>query len=358
MKTHPSSRSRLSFTLVEMLAAMAVFSLLMLLIFSILGSAAALSDSTGRRADTSIEARQVLDRIGADINGMLIRPDVDQLYYSGLASSSKSDKMFFYTQQTGFFDSAISTADQSPLSLVGYRINTTDNPSGAPMLERLARGLILDLPSDWADTAQSTTIDAKKSTGALVYLTFPAKTSAANYPAATSGQITTVWGTLEKSIYQIGATYTSATKGDVGTLAGTFDDGFSSYYDPIGPQVFRFEVCFQLANGTYSLNPGYTNSIPTASTGLTNTVAIVVAVAMLDSKSRKLVTTAAKWNSLIKALPNPTVLQLNSSQLMDYAWNNAINTGTFSAQAGIPAAAASHVKVYQRYYYLNTPKAQ
>jgi len=66
-------------------------------------------------------------------------------YYSGTSSAGENDKMFFYSQQTGFFNSSTTTiinyylTNQSPVSLVGYRINTTDNPSGLPSLERLSR---------------------------------------------------------------------------------------------------------------------------------------------------------------------------------------------------------------------------
>jgi len=374
-----ASRSRLSFTLVEMLVAIAVLSLLLLVIFSIVGSSLTLSDSTSRKADTSIEARQILDRIGADIDGMLIRPDVDQFYTNGPASSFENDKMFFYSQQTGFFNSdpagmnGISPTNQSPVSLIGYRISTNDTPSPhPPVLERLARGLTADLGVDPIDQSEDP-LDPNGTTAPLVYLTFPARTSTAtsttasatNFPAAPAGAITSVWGgTTEKATYHIGATYTSPTKGDVGTSAGNFDDGVSPYYDAIGPDVFRFEICFLLQNGTYSLYPGYTNSAPvyssTSSFGLTNTVAIVVAIAILDAKSRKLVP-AASWNKLIAALPNPPATAAGvvaANSLMDTTWNAALNGSTFASSAGIPALAASHIRVYQRYYYLNTPKAQ
>jgi hypothetical protein len=359
--TRKATCSRSSFTLVEMLVTIAVLSLLVLLIFSIVGSSLNLSDSTSREADSSIEGRQILDRIGADIDNMLIRPDVDQFYYS--ATPPENDKMFFYSQQTGFFDSGVTNTCQTPVSLIGYRINTSDNPAGVPMLERLARGLIPDLGADAVGSTgtpphqTAIKMDKNGTTGTLVYLTFPARTSAATDPAATAGAITTVWGATEKTTYGIGAAYTGAN-GDVGT--SPYDNGSSPYYDAVGPDVFRFEVCFLLQNGTstfFSLNPGYTNSAPAYGTSLMNTVAIVVAIAILDSKSRKLVP-AASWNKLITALPDPTTANLTTNALMDAVWNNALNQSTFASGVTIPAVAASHIKVYQRYYYLNTPKAQ
>jgi hypothetical protein len=346
MNARTAFSSRSSFTLVEMLTAIVVLSLLMAMIFSMLESMLKISDSTSRGADSSIEAKQVLDRIGADINAMLIRSDVDQFYYSGDASAYENDKMFFYSQQTGFFDSGVSTNYQSPVSLIGYRINTTD--TGVPVLERLTRGLICDLG---IDPVGGSIMDPNNTTGPLVHLTFPARTSAATFSAATDGMITKVWGSGEASYTGIGQ------YGDVGS--SPFDNGSSPYYGIVGPDVFRFQVCFLLQNGTFSLNPGYINSAP-SSAGIGNTVAIVVAIAVLDSKSRKLVQ-ASKWNNLIAALPNPTATAgvVPANGLMDSVWNSALNSqSTFLTTSGIPVAAASHIKVYQRYYYLNAPKVQ
>jgi len=345
MKSRTAFSSRLSFTLVEMLTSIAVLSLLMILIFSIVGSSLQISDSTTRSADSGIEGKQVLDRIGADIAGMLIRPDVDQFYYSG-TGAGENDKMFFYSQQTGFFNSTSVTSiqAQSPVTFVGYRINTTDNTAGVPMMERLARGLIWDTSTD---SLVSGKIDSSSTTAPFTYLTFGSRTSPITYPALVAGAITTVWGA-------------GATHPDVGS--GTYDNGTSPYYDAIGPQVFRFEVCFQIQNGAnqiFSLYPGYTNSAPVYPASLTNNVAIVVAIATLDSKSRKLVP-AASWNTLIAALPNPTPANLSANPpvLMDSLWNTQLHQSGFAATAGIPAVAASHIKVYQRYYYLNAPKSQ
>jgi len=341
VKARTAFSSRLSFTLIEMVTAIAVLSLLMILVFSILSSTLKVSDSTSRGADSGSEAKLVLDRIGADISAMVIRPDVDQLYYSGTASSAENDKMFFYSQVTGYFPSDSASAAyyatyQSPATLVGYRINTTDNPSGLPVLERLARGLTVGPDNNPNGVG----------TSPLQYLTFAARTSATNYPTATGGSITNQWGNDQGQLFP-----------DVGSAAKNYDDGTSSYYDTVGSQVFRFKVCFQLQNGSYSLYPGYTNCAPVYPASITNTVAIVVAIAAIDSKSRKLIPTAS-WAKMIAALPDPTSQNLATNGLMEGLWNNALNQPTFASTAGIPAIAASYIKVYQRYYYLNVPKAQ
>ena len=304
-----------------MLTAMAVLSLLLLLLFSAVAGVSSVADSSQKTGDIDTEARQVLDRIGLDIAGMLIRPDVDQFYYLD-PSNSTSDKMFFYSHTTGYFASEMDASTNNPVSLVGYRINTTDNPNGQPALERLAQGLMWDEANE-----------------GLQYLTFQPPTSVTAAPTLIGGTITNQWASV------VGPT------GDASPNP--------SYYDAIGGQMFRLGICFQLQNGTFSRYPGFTNSAPVYPGSITNTVAIVVAVAALDSRSRQLVSSGS-WNYLMNtAFPiDATKLTGNPPILMDAQWNGALTNSGFAQAAGIPAVVASHIKVYQRYYYLNVPKAQ
>jgi hypothetical protein len=350
VKPYASLSHRASFTLVEMLVAMVVLTLLILVVVKIVDFSLQLADSTGRSADSGIESNQVLDRIGSDIAGMVIRPDVDQFYYSGTAG--ENDKMFFYSQQTGFFNTNASSyyaTNQSSVSLVGYRINTTDSPSGLPVLERLARGLTTGPDND---------VNGGPYTLPLQYLTFPPATSAANYQTAVAGAITNVWGANESGTWKVHGL--TGANGEVGSAGENYDDGASPYYHVVGNDVFRFEVCFQVqgANGpVYSLYPGYTNCAPVYPASITGTTAIVVAIAVLDAKSRQLVP-AAKWSQLIAALQNPTAAQLTANPpiLMASLWNSELPS--IAATAKIPALAAAHIKIYQRCYYLNAPKNQ
>jgi hypothetical protein len=313
-----------------MLTAMAVLSLLLLLLFSAVAGVSYVADSSQRTGDIDTEARQVLDRIGLDIAGMLIRPDVDQFYYLD-PSNIDSDKMFFYSHATGYFASEVDATTNNPVTLVGYRINTTpnttDNPNGQPVLERLAQGLMWDGASE-----------------GLQYLTFQPPASVTAAPVLLGGTITNQWSTV------------------VGPTGDASPPPSSSYYDAIGRQVFRLGICFQLQNGTFSRFPGFTNSAPVYPGSITNTVAIVVAVAALDSRSRQLISPGG-WAYLTNtAFPiNPQTLAANPPVLMDSQWNTVLNSPSFAQNAiaaGIPAVVASHIKIYQRYYYLNVPKAR
>lgn len=327
--------SRRAFTLVELLTAIAVLGILMVIIGSILGSTSQVADTTGRTSDSAIEARQVLDRIGADINGMLIRPDVDMLFYNGTGN----DAMFFYSQVAGYFDPNVTPpAEQGPLALVGYRINPAGSLGSEPALERLAMGMA------WDNTGDS-------NVPVLPYLSFtprPPTTNTTGPIPNTALAASTLDGTGSGSSNVL----ISKTVGNP-----PYTDGTSSFYDAIGSQVFRLEICYQKTDGTFTLTPA---PRPLTAGTLTSTSAIVVAIAVLDSRSRKLITAPGQWTSLIGALPDPTASDLTGSQpkLMDSIWNTQIQSPAFAAAAGIPAAAAAHIRVYQRIYYLNAPKFQ
>jgi len=324
--------SRQSFTLVEMVTAIAILALLLTLLFGMLDSASRLVDSAEKGGDSAIQAKQVLDRIGLDIAGMVNRPDVDQFYYQ---LPGENDKMFFYSEALGYSSASATTTNS--VSLVGYRIENNPNLTPSqPVLQRLALGLLL------APTAQSTT-------PVMQFLTFPASTQVIpiTYSSATAGAIS-------------GATWTSI----VGTT-GDADNGASpQYYDEISSEVFRMEICFQDQSGKFSMAPPFVNNNPTATTITNSASAIIVAIAVLDNKSRQLISTPAAWTALQKALPDlasPIAVSGTSGQpvLMDSLWNSAL-TAPATIQslkgAGVPASVTAQVRVYQRYYPLTPPK--
>jgi prepilin-type N-terminal cleavage/methylation domain-containing protein len=324
----PPSRAafRRGFTLTEMLVAIGVMLILLAIIFNMMGVAFRLTDTTSRSADSSIAAREVLDRIGKDVTGMLIRPDIDQYYVNAVGN----DKMFFYSYVTGYFTSTASL-QQGPVSLVGYRISTSANASLPPQLERLTQGI------PWTGTG---------SLPALPFLVFPAQTSTTPVAAVATSTIPSVWNVIVND-----------------------PDTAPSFWHTIGSQVFRFEVCYQLRDGSFTqtaptpstpppLSTSTTSPVPPVAGSINDTIGFVVAIAVLDAKSRQIVQ-ASSWPHLIAALPDPTAQNLSASPplLMDSIWNSQINQTTFAQTANIPATAAQEVRVYQRYYPLNPPQA-
>lgn len=317
-----------------MLTAITVLVILMAIIFSMMGLTFRLTDSTTRGGDSSQEALQVLDRIGEDVAGMLIRPDVDQYYFN----TTGNDKMFFYSQTAGYFAGTPAPTQQSPLSLVGYRITSSANPSLPPQLERISQGL------NWTEA------------NALPLLVFtplsPPITPPVN-PILSRPQVAA-----------------GAANGTIPLTWPTQVNGATSFWHVISGQVFRFEVCYQLRDGTYTLQaptPSTPPNLPNNGTqpiapvagDINDTIGLVVAIAVLDAKSRQLIPAPPNptWASLIAALPDPSANDLGSSpaKLMDSTWNSQINSSGFAQTAGIPAMAAAQIRVYQRYYPLNVP---
>jgi hypothetical protein len=314
-----------------MVAAIGVLALLLIIILGIVSSASKVADTAFRNGDTSGEATQILDRIGADVAGMLIRPDVDQDY----RNLPGNDEMFFYSQTPGYFGTAstpVTPTAQSPVSLIGYRISTTANAGLPPVLERIVQGMT------WDGQASG-----------LPFLVFPQATTVTPLAAATAGTIPIAWPTVISD-------------------SDSNPDSSSSYWHTVGGQVFRFEVCYQLRDGSFTLVAPTPSTPPALSTtsppspvpgSINDTTGMVVAIALLDTKSRQIVP-AGSWASLINALADPqkTNLDNNPPQLMDTIWNQKLQTIGFAQSVGIPQTAASQIHVYQRYYSLNAPIAQ
>jgi hypothetical protein len=188
--------------------------------------------------------------------------------------------------------------------LVGYRINS------AFQLERLSRGLTWDgIPAP------------SPSPGSIVFLTY-ASGSATPLAAST-----------------IAGNWASA----VGT-SPNYSDGTGSDYHVIGDQVYRLEVSFLQSSGAIS-------SSVTSYTGLQNVSAIAVAIGMLDTTSRVLISQNAQipaliGNQMIAALPD-SVDGTNTLQ----TWK----ASAFLGSSGIPQTAASQLRIYERLFYLSNP---
>ena len=124
-----------------------------------------------------------------------------------------------------------------------------------------------------------------------------------------------------------------------------------SSYEVIGPQVFRFEYCYLLKNGTLSSTPWYTAS---SVRGMRDVTAIIADIAVIDPKSKVLADNSAQVPP-----PADNITRL-AGQLVDYSsgllpgqllanWRTTIDANTI----GLPRPAISGIRVYERYFYLN-----
>ena len=284
------------FTLVELMVTTAILALLVLFVTSLFNSAATITTLGNKRMDADAQARQLLDRMAIDFAQMVKRDDVDFFAKGTVAPNSVggamsgNDRIAFYSAVPGYYPS---TGSQSPVSLVGYRINAAAG-TALNKMERLGVGLVWNGVS----TADTPVVFLPLTIGPS------ASSPAGNWPQATS----------------------SATSDP-------------THYELIGPQVFRFEYCYVLTDGTRPITP------PSSTSGI---AAIIVDIAMIDPKSNVLIS-----NSQLTAL---------AGQLDDYSagmtpgqllalWQSKLDANT----SALPRPAVSAIRLYERQFYLSPP---
>ena len=330
-----------AFTLVEMMVSLAVLALLMAMISQLLDSAISVSTQGNKHMDADAQARAVFDRMGIDFGQIVKRTDVDyflkDVVTSQAGTPAVNDQMAFYSRVPGYNASSTTSLQQSPVSLVAYRI--TSNPSSQyyNQLERFGYGLAWNGTSATDEpvifSVASTTLAANPVSP------YPPNTISANWPAAT-------WPYLNAS--------------------GTGIDPTYAYEEVIGPDVFRMEYYYILrgqtisvtGNSTASTLPSQLSAVPwytgvsapftnhTSVNGLQDVAAIAVTIAIIDPKSRALVT-----NTQLTTLAG----QMNdfSSSMkpgdLEAQWQAAINaaSGTTLSKLAAPA-----IRLYRRDFYL------
>ena len=220
------------FTLLELLVALAVLSMVVMLLLQTISSTSKASGSTKRHLDMDAEARSIFDRLQDDIDSMVIRQDVDALFLGlpqgGSSVFDHNDQFYFYSQTPGYSGA---TSGLSPVSMVGYAVTN----------QQLAR---LGMAKSWDD---------------LPFLT-------TNLP---------VTGFDPTNLPQC---LGSAT----------------NYWHVIGPSVFRMEIGLMMKGATTNADGSVNNSNSYASLsnpssprhGMANVAGVVVALGLLDSQSR------------------------------------------------------------------------
>lgn len=343
--------SKRAFTLIELLVAMAVVVLLMTGVIAILTSATALSGQSRKHIDADNEARMVFDRMGADFSRMLKRADVDYIFSKTAGGSSTmgaNDTCFFFSEAPSLAGTTTSSL-QNSVALIGYNI------SSGYQLQRLGQGLVLG---------------AAPAPG-MIFLTYSPVTATPPPLPGTAGfaaplASSTLGGTSAgESPYNV---YVGNS-----TDVPPYSSGTSSDYHVLGPDVFRLEFCFLLkpqtaSDGTvlpavYSNQPYDSRSSPgpahvsTYGIGLNDVQAVVVAIAILDGNSRKILSpanlatlTAALTDSDYSSSGAAGNLAKAPPVLMAQTWDGEINPSNFSAplKAVVPAT-----RIYQRTFYLS-----
>ena len=151
------------FTLLELLVAMAVLTLLLLLCSQVLMVAISTWTSGRSQADNFSQARVALDIIARDLETAVLRKDTPAFF------NSSGPMLTFYTRQVGLISS--NASGNRPISRVAY--NVTTDSSGNSVLRRSANGFNFgdDMgysPATWAVLLASPSYDADIGPGVLV----------------------------------------------------------------------------------------------------------------------------------------------------------------------------------------------
>ena len=307
---HNTARRTHGFTLVELLVSVSVLVLLVLLTTQLINSAATVTTLGHKLMDADSQAREVFDRMAVDFAQMVKRSDVD--YYLkkfGIGPFTRqNDQIAFYSTVPGYYPS---TGSRSPVSLVGYRVNSDPNSPAYNKMERLGKGLV------WNGVSTDTPV------------VFLPQTIGVTWPSAIS---------------------TSTPDSD---------------YELIGPQVFRFEYYYLRTDLTLSDTP---SAGPGGANGMRNIAAIVVDLAVIDPRSRALLT-----EDQINKLNFATLTQSTNTFLSDFTsdqnqpgqflfskWRKTLKnliSGAVTTTPPMPRQALQGIRLYERYFYLS-PSAQ
>ena len=306
-----------AFTLAELAVSVGVLAVLVLLFTLLLNSTASITTLGHKQMDADSQARQLLDRMAIDFAQMVRRSDVDYYVKSSApfplrrVTQPGNDQIAFYSNVPGYYPT---TGSQSPVSLVAYRVNSDSTAAAYNKMERMGKGLVWNAVST-ADTP-------------VVFMPIPVASPipTPEMPSPTPNPLPTpAWP-------------------QAGNMTA------DAAYDLVGPQVFRFEYYYLLKDGSLSDNPIITPH--TTLSGMQDVSAIVVDIALIDPKSKVLLTdaqvatfaTPGNANFLAKFTTGMTPGQLRN------LWQNKVNGVT-----SLPRPALSGVRLYERFFYLPPP---
>jgi hypothetical protein len=278
-----------------MLVAISVLALLVLLVTRLINSAASVMTLGNKRNDADSQARPLFERMALDFAQLVKRSDVSYFLKNAETPMPGNDLVGFYSAVHGFHPTT-----PGPISVVAYRVNSDASNSGAHnCLERMGKGL------DW--NGASTTSVPVVFLPLTIHETWPSVASSSAYDDTDPAKRT---------------------------------------YEIIGPQVFRFEY-YYLEKTTGDLVPYPAAWTSLSSVEIKNAWAIVVAIAVIDPKSKVLLSNS-QIAALGESLPD-YVSGWGPGQLVA-RWQSALDSIT-----NLPRSAISNVRLYERCFPISDP---
>ena len=342
------------FTLAEILCALAVLSILVLMIAQLMGGAAKTMNSNENRIDVEGQVRTAFASMSDDFTNMIKKSDVDIFFskIAGVTMPDNNDALYFYTQAESVPDANGPPAnDETPFSVVGYQVlsysSTYNNTT-----EQLYHLVRYSRPLTWDNTGAA----------GPVFYTYA---GAAGIPGFS-------FHVPDSKLAPPDVTSTLHGNGLFGVDIPYSDKSDLSKYHVIADGIFRLEYCFLHSDGSFSdtpvlpppaLAPKGWVPVNTPANDLSNVVAIVMTVAELDPASQRQVPSMQDLVSDFpdSALPEPGSTPAPDSSerptLMATNWQKVVDTiaQTGADQQGdkIPKPVAAKIRIYQHFFYLN-----
>ncbi|MDR0534544.1 MAG: type II secretion system GspH family protein [Verrucomicrobiales bacterium] len=284
-----------AFTLVEMLVAMAVFLVLAAVVMQMVFTTTQITQSQKQQMDSITEARQALDRIKLDWNSRVRRDDV----MANFIKQNGNDQIQLLCQASSY------DGTRKFLSAVSYRIRE-QRVNADDLLYVMERGVV---GFDWQVTNTGTNTFAM--------------------PTFTSSSSKNDYELLAKSVFRLEFCFMKKVK----------NAGDSPYTTQIGDVR---------EDNWQSLGLYDNGDITSLHLDSPNFSGLVVAVAVLDEKARKILSNA-QLQELAESQALPDV---NDGETPLAKWTPLI-TSLNNFPADIPRPAAGSVRVYQRVFYSN-----
>ena len=276
-------RNQRGFTLIEMLVAIAVLTILIVIVSTLFTSASNVTSTGTKRMDIDSELRPVFNRIAVDLAKMVKRSDVAAHAKTQGSTQTGNDLIAFYSLVDGFFPTSNTAEKRQPqTTLVSYRINPSFR------FERMAKGLAFA---------------GQHPSPPLLFGT--ANTIAANWSTATSS---------------------NAPDAD---------------YSVVAAGVFRFEY-YYILKSTGAASEAPWPAIPQIN--VTDIGALAVNIAVIDPRSRALVTDSAIADLVGRMTDYEQAM--GTTGLIE-AWQTTIDGTT-----NIPRVALQNIRLYQRIFTL------
>jgi type II secretory pathway component PulJ len=341
------------FTLAELLVSVFVLVIILVMVAQLMTSATAITRTGNKHVDTDTQARVVFDRMALDFAQMLKRTDVDyyvkqRTNYTGHGNGHGwgrghngdlgSDQMAFFSHVPGYYPDGYVSGQQSPISLVAYRVNESSSTNAAyGKLERMAKGLVWNAVD--TNTNQNT----------------------AQYPIVF----------LPQTIAGIGRPWAPAIN-NTSNCGGGANNSCDPDYEVIGPGVFRFEYYYLLKNGRVTDWPwdrwDFPDQVSISSPqqiGLSEVEAIAVSIAVIDPAGRALVSAVSPDRILDIAADMADFKNANGRGNpgqkigdLEYQWKTVVEsmaqTGLTPSGLPVPPEAAKTIRIYNRYFDLKT----